>query len=105
VHLNKQTYNLFVFEGEKTEPQIFNSLRKYFLNEKENEQISISYCNNIYHLAKKIHENEYLEFFELLKEEGKIDDALNRDNIARIYLIFDYDGYANKQSSQNFKRC
>jgi len=103
VHLNKQTYNLFVFEGEKTEPQIFNSLRKYFLNEKENEQISISYCNNIYHLAKKIHENEYLEFFELLKEEGKIDDALNRDNIARIYLIFDYDGHANKQSSQKLQ--
>ena len=72
MHLNKQTYNLFVFKGEKTEPQIFNSLRKYFFNEKENEQITILYCNNIYHLAKEIYENEYLDFFELLKEEGLI---------------------------------
>jgi len=103
VHLNKQTYNLFVFEGEKTEPQIFNSLRKYFFNEKKNEQISISYCNNIYHLAKEIRENEYLDFFELLKEEGKIDNALNRDNVARIYLIFDYDGHADKKSSQKLQ--
>ena len=100
MHLNKQTYNLFIFEGEKTEPQIFNSLKKYFLNEKDNEQISILYCNNIYHLAKEIYENEYLDFFELLKEEGKIDDIISRDNVARIYLIFDYDGHADKESSQ-----
>ena len=103
MHLNKQTYNLFIFEGKNTEPQIFDSLKKYFLNEKENEQISISYCNNIYHLAKEIHENEYLEFFELLKEKGKIDSAINRDNVARIYLIFDYDGHADKQSSQKLQ--
>ena len=98
--MSKQTYNLFVFEGEKTEPQIFNSLRKYFLNEKENEQISISYCNNIYHLAKEIEKNKYLDFFELLKEEKQIDDSVIKDNVARIYLIFDYDGHADKNSSQ-----
>jgi len=103
VHLNKQTYNLFVFEGKKTEPQIFDSLRKYFFNEKENEHISISYCNNIYHLAKEIYENEYLDFFELLKEEEKIDNTLNRNNVARIYLIFDYDGHADKKSSQKLQ--
>ena len=103
MHLNKQTYNLFVFEGEKTEPQIFNSLRKYFFNEKKNEQISISYCNNIYHLAKEIYENKYLDFFELLKEEGKVDDSISRDDVARIYLIFDYDGHANKKSNQKLQ--
>jgi len=103
VHLNKQTYNLFVFEGAKTEPQIFSNLRKYFFNEKENEQISISYCNNIYHLAKEIQENEYLEFFELLKEEEKIDANISRDNVARIYLIFDYDGHADKDSTQKLQ--
>ena len=100
MRLSKQTYNLFIFEGEKTEPQIFSSLTKYFFNEKENEQISISYCNNIYHLAKEIEENEYLDFFELLKEEGKVDNAIARNNLARIYLIFDYDGHADKESSQ-----
>jgi len=104
VHLNKQTYNLFVFEGEKTEPQIFNSLRKYFFNEKENEHISISYCNNIYHLAKEIYENEYLDFFELLKEEGKIDNALKRDNVARIYLLIMM-VMPIRKVVKNFKRC
>lgn len=100
MHLNKQTYNLFIFEGEKPELQIFYNLRRYFLNEKENEQISISYCNNIYHLAKEIKENEYLDFFELLKEEGKVDNELTKDNIARIYLVFDYDGHADNDSNQ-----
>lgn len=103
MRLNKQTYNLFIFEGEKTEPQIFNSLKKHFFNEKENEQASISYCNNIYHLAKEIQKSEYLEFFELLKEEGKLDTKLTRDNVARIYLIFDYDGHADNDSSQKLQ--
>lgn len=98
--LNKQTYNLFIFEGKQTEPQIFHNLRKYFLNEKVNEQISISYCNNIYHLAKEVKENEYLDFFELLKEKVDVDNYLTKDNIARIYLIFDYDGHADRDSSQ-----
>ncbi len=98
--LNKKTYNLFIFEGEKTEPQIFHNLRKYFLHEKENELISISYCNNIYHLSKEIKENEYLDFFELLKEKVTVDNNLTKDNIARIYLIFDYDGHADNDSNQ-----
>ncbi len=98
--MNKKTYNLFIFEGEKTEPQIFHNLRKYFLHEKENELISISYCNNIYHLSKEIKENEYLDFFELLKEKVTVDNNLTKDNIARIYLIFDYDGHADNDSNQ-----
>lgn len=101
--LSKETYNLFIFEGIKTEPQIFKNITKYFFNEKVNEQISVSYCNNIYHLAKEIQDNKYLDFFELLKEEHKIDDNLTRDNVARIYLVFDYDGHADRDSSQKLQ--
>ena len=57
----------------------------------------------VYDLSKKIRENKYLDFFELLKEEGKIAEAITKDNVARTYLIFDYDGHANKESSQKLQ--
>ena len=33
--MNKQTYILMIFEGAKTEPNILDNIKKYFLNEKK----------------------------------------------------------------------
>jgi len=47
----------------------------WYLKIQENEEISISYCNDIYHLAKEVKENKYLDFVKLLREKGKIDNV------------------------------
>ena len=36
MHLNREKYNIFVFEGKRPEITIFNNMKKYFLNEKVN---------------------------------------------------------------------
>ena len=45
---------LFVFEGEKTEASIYQSLQKYFLNEKRNTIICATFNAEIYQLYEKL---------------------------------------------------
>jgi len=85
---------LFVFEGEKTEKQITNNLKKYFIS--ENSVIECAYCANIYKLYKEISEDEDLDTFQLLKETPQNKEILstfNRNDFAEIYMFFDYDGH------------
>ena len=85
---------LFVFEGEKTEDQIIDSLKKFYFNQEM--IITCAYCNNIYNLYKQLHTDEDLDTFNLLK-----DIPINKQNLkeykrtdfAEIYLFFDYDGH------------
>ena len=84
---------LFVFEGERTEKQIADSLTNYFVN--ENTIVQCAYCNNIYHLHKELSNDEDLDTFLLLKEislNSEILASYSRKDFAEIYLFFDYDG-------------
>lgn len=86
---------LFVFEGERTEEQLVNSLTKYFFN--ENTLVKCAFCAEIYQLHKAISNDSDLDTFTLLKEIGKNKEILNdfnRDDFAEIYLFFDYDGHS-----------
>ena len=86
---------LFVFEGEKTEDQLVNSLTKFFFNEKT--LVKCAFCAEIYQLHKAISDDDDLDTFTLLKEIPQNKEILNdfdRDDFAEIYLFFDYDGHS-----------
>lgn len=85
---------LFVLEGKKTEPQIISSIKKHFLNQK-NEIVECVYGADVYQLYQQILEDEFLDIFELLKERDKETlSKYKRIDFAQIYLFFDYDGHA-----------
>ena len=89
-------YILLIFEGQKTEKQIFESLNQYFLNEKENTILLSAYCSHIYSLYHTIENDSDLDLFVLLKQRTanqKILSDISRDEVAEIYLFFDYDGH------------
>lgn len=86
---------LFVFEGEKTEEQLVNSLTKFFFTEKT--LVKCAYCAEIYQLHKAISIDSDLDTFSLLKEIPQNKEILkefDRDDFAEIYLFFDYDGHS-----------
>ena len=52
---------LFVFEGEKQEPEIYKTIEKLFFSSESDERIYFSYCCNIYKFYKKIKNEGLLE--------------------------------------------
>lgn len=108
--MNKDSYILMVFEGKKTEPQIVENLKKYFLNESDKKIIKAVYGTVIYTLYEQFficgEFDEYLDSFSLLKEmisDGSLSD-LKREQIDQIYLFFDYDGHATNASDDKLCR-
>lgn len=87
---------LFVFEGEVTERQILEGIKRHHLNELENTVVFGCYCTDIYNLFSKIEKDEDLDLFTLIKEHAKNSHLaeLKRDQVSEIFLFFDYDGHA-----------
>ncbi|MGS0541203.1 hypothetical protein HXW87_21695 [Pseudomonas sp. Y5-11] len=89
---------LLVFEGQKTEPEVFESLRRFYLNDLGDRTFVIAiYGCEIYSLYHKMKNDEYLDLFLLLKSDARNKDLLkdiNKDQVSEIYLLFDYDGHA-----------
>jgi hypothetical protein len=96
---------LFVFEGEKTEEQLVNSLTKYFFN--ENALVKCAFCAEIYQLHKAISSDGDLDTFTLLKEipqNKKTLSEFDRDDFAEIYLFFDYDGHSSLANDNSLEQ-
>ncbi len=95
---------LFVFEGEKTEAQIFESLKSHFLKENKNTILCASYNTVIYKLYKKLKENRFIDLVEELRPNNlsKLSNIL-RDDISEIYLFFDYDPHATNASDAKLR--
>jgi hypothetical protein len=86
---------LLIFEGEKTEPMIFDNIRKLFFNESSPIVIA-TFKAEIYQLWKEINNDEYLDTIELLKEKGNSHlQEITRDQIAEIHLFFDHDAHSH----------
>ncbi|WP_147625750.1 hypothetical protein [Alistipes provencensis] len=101
---------LFVFEGAKCEPRLFNSLQALFFR-KEAESFICTYNSNIYSLYTKL---KRLDIFgdpigasgdtvtvlnEILKQQGDNTlDAIVETNVSEIYLFFDYDFHNSRLS-------
>ena len=97
-------YILLVFEGEKTEKNIFRSLQKYFLNERKNTVLISVYCSDIYSLYREMNEDQYLDLFPIIKDKKKNKEHLrniSRNSVSEIFLFFDYDGHATLASDDN----
>jgi hypothetical protein len=88
---------LAIFEGERTEAQIFESLERHFLAD-HNVNI-VTFKTNIYELynrLKDVSEGEFLDAVGVLKEgqENLQDlDGVSADDVSQIFLFFDYDGH------------
>lgn len=94
---------LFIFEGEKREPQIYKTMQYLFFDSDSKSEILVSYCNNIYSLCKKMKQHDSFnnsgsDIVQILKEELSKNDASNvlkdieySDIFSEIYLFFDYD--------------
>lgn len=98
---NNETYILFIFEGKKTEPSIMNSLEKFFLNERKHLHIKAVYGTTIYTLYQRflcfgIFDDD-LDTFSLAQEFSGELSEIERDQVAEIYLFFDYDKQASNQ--------
>lgn len=101
--MSKESYILMVFEGENTEPQILENLKKYFLNESDKRIVKAVYGTVIYSLYEEFficdEFDEDLDLFTIIKEKlhSSGNDELNdisRGQVPEIYLFFDYDGHA-----------
>ena len=96
-----------VFEGEKTEKQISDNMKRYFLNESANTVVYGFHCGEIYSLYNKLQKDQDLELFPLLKEnlqhKNSMLKAIEREQVAEMYLFFDYDGHATSADDEKLK--
>lgn len=93
---------LFIFEGKKCEPRLFETLKHLFF-QKETEPFVCTYNSNIYSLYSKLKEYDIFEnvvasgntvaiLNEILQRNG--DDTLSGIldvDVSEIFLFFDYD--------------
>ena len=95
---------LFIFEGEKTENVIINSLKEHVLT--GTEFIKCAYAADIYDFYRQIANDDDLDTFNLIKEKSlKNQKNLNgytRKDFAEIYFFFDYDGHATMARDKDF---
>lgn len=92
---------LFVFEGEKTEPQIFKSLKNTLFSDITEFELYACYGSHIYSLYKILEKDDDLDIVELLREKNKQRlNGISRNDIALIYLFFDYDPQTNQESDE-----
>lgn len=105
--MSKKSYILMVFEGEKTEKQISDNMTQYFLNESANTIVYGFHCGEIYSLYNKLQKDSDLELFPLLKEnlqhKNMVLQTIEREQVAEMYLFFDYDGHAATASYEKLK--
>ncbi|GHU72329.1 hypothetical protein FACS189450_09910 [Spirochaetia bacterium] len=91
---------LLVFEGARTEPNIFDNIQKVFFNKSGKSMVYAIFGTEIYKLWKEIKEDPDLDTLALLKETA-INKAeltrFSRKEIAEIHLFFDYEGHAHPE--------
>nr|WP_315442089.1 hypothetical protein [uncultured Treponema sp.] len=89
---------LFVFEGEKTEPQIFKSLKNTLFSDIKDFELYACYGSHIYSLYQQLEKDEDLDIVELVREKNKQKlTGISRNDIALVYLFFDYDPQTGKK--------
>ncbi|MBQ6307036.1 MAG: hypothetical protein IJK78_10755 [Bacteroidales bacterium] len=85
---------LFVFEGKKKEPAIFESLRKIYFR-REESVVVCTYNTDFHSLYKALSENDWELFYvlrERLQQRGEDTlDGYKASDFSQIYLFFDYD--------------
>jgi hypothetical protein len=95
---------LLVFEGEKTEPGIFDNIKSVFFNNNPQRIVYAIFGTNILKLWKELKDDPYFETIEKLKDiavnKDKLKD-LTRDNVSEIHLFFDFEGHLPEKSLED----
>ena len=93
---------LLVFEGEKTEPQIYKSIEKLFFSSKKSSVLRASYKSDIYQLWSTIKDDEYIDIVEIIREKNKdVLDGVKRSDVSQVYLFFDHDIHSRGQKIES----
>ena len=108
---------LFVFEGEKQEPRVFQTIKYLFFNHLPEKDIQVSYCSNIHSLYDEmekmnIFDEDVADIVTLLRnhqrKNPKGDQSLiNARNykFSQKFLFFDYDiKRRQKQNKKSLKK-
>ena len=99
---------LFIFEGSRTEPQIFENMKKHYFTNNTGTIIHATFDTHIYTLWDTVKNDEYLDLLEVLKERNHKNSSvlkdLDRENVDRIFLFFDYDGHVNEASDEEIEK-
>jgi len=99
---------LLVFEGERTEPMIFDNLKKTFFGSETNSIIHATYNAEIYQLWKRVRDDEFLDLIELLRERDGRNrtrlEGIERDHVSQIFLFFDYEGHATGATDEKIEK-
>ena len=101
---------LFIFEGAKYEPNLYNGIKSLFFP-KSNEQVLCSFCSSIYTFYKRLKEefDGFADVVDVLKTELKKIDPKNElfkyksSDFESIYLFFDYDFYRGDITTKNLQ--
>lgn len=87
---------LFIFEGEKREPELFQSIETLFFKDKQT--IVCSFGNNIYELYRELSDYDGAgDLVSILREKYKeqkyspFSNVVSSSDFSEIYLIFDFD--------------
>jgi hypothetical protein len=87
---------LLVFEGEKTEPSVFDNIKRVFFNNNPQKMIYAIFGTNILKLWKELKDNPDDDTMVVLHDMAKNKDEfkdINRRNIIEIHLFFDFEGH------------
>lgn len=99
---------LFIFEGEKYEPHLYEGIKSLFFPKRE-DQVLCSFCSSIYTFYKRLKNDfdEYADVIDVIKIEKKNVDPTNiifkykSSDFESIYLFFDYDFYRGDLNKKN----
>jgi hypothetical protein len=99
---------LLVFEGVKTEKQIFSNLKENYFKGL-NSVIHATFDAEIYQLWNKVKNDEFLDLLEIIRERHPQNESdlkdISRENVSQIFLFFDYDGHATNASDEVIELC
>ena len=109
------SYILCVFEGQKTEPNIANSLWRHLLDDGSKVILKASYGCNLYKLYEEIIKDEFFDTHGILVEQIQKRGNFTRndeevlaiedlDEISDIYLFFDYDCHCSNANDAKLGR-
>lgn len=100
---------LFIYEGKKTEPRIFNNIKNIFFSKEKIVEIGLhedSFGGSIYDLYFSLGINNPdfdisdLDIIELMKNRSDVLKEYSRDDFSEIYLFFDLDIQRSLDSCQ-----
>jgi hypothetical protein len=95
---------LLVFEGEKTEPEIFDNIKNVFFNKVGKTVIYAIFGTEIYRLWKAINDDPYVDTFVIIKNICLNKDelkTLSKGDISEIHLFFDFEGHSHPEMTRD----